>query len=147
MPIDLSKIIELFDGAVERGLKWPKIRFDASAAGVPLVMSRAGSTAASPHTVNLTDGGRYPDNLFYGRIRRDGTFYQGRDYRPEVLPFLERLADGTADVAAMYGQHTGHCCFCGRELTDGRSVSVGYGPVCADKWGLPWGETGAEDAA
>jgi len=26
-------------------------------------------------------------------------------------------------------------------LTDPRSVSMGYGPVCAENYGLPWGET------
>jgi hypothetical protein len=137
---DLAKIIDLFDGAVERGLKWPKITFDASEVGVPLVMSRAGAQAAAPYTVNLTDGGRYPDATWYGRIRRDGSFMEGRDCpRERLLPFLELLAAGTADVASMYGKRTGNCCFCGKDLTDQRSVSVGYGPVCAGKWGLPWG--------
>jgi len=27
-----------------------------------------------------------------------------------------------------------------RGLDDERSVSVGYGPVCAGHYGLPWGE-------
>jgi hypothetical protein len=26
-------------------------------------------------------------------------------------------------------------------LNDARSIAVGYGPVCAEKFGLPWGET------
>jgi len=38
------------------------------------------------------------------------------------------------------------CCFCGRELDTAESISVGYGPVCADKHGLPWGEV-AEPAS
>lgn len=48
----------------------------------------------------------------------------------------------TADEAAALGHATHHCCFCGIELTDegnGRSVEVGYGPICAGKNGLPWG--------
>ena len=45
----------------------------------------------------------------------------------------------TAEEAAEFGHTTGHCVFCCRELTDGRSTEVGYGPVCADKNGLPWG--------
>lgn len=32
---------------------------------------------------------------------------------------------------------TGHCSFCQRELTDAGSLEVGYGPICADRWGLP----------
>ncbi len=29
---------------------------------------------------------------------------------------------------------------CGLDLTDERSTSAGYGPICAGKYGLPWGE-------
>lgn len=48
----------------------------------------------------------------------------------------------TAAEAAALGHQTHHCCFCGLELTDdgdGKSVDVGYGPVCAKNNGLPWG--------
>jgi hypothetical protein len=45
----------------------------------------------------------------------------------------------TAEEAAAFGHATGHCVYCSRELTDDRSVEVGYGPVCAEKNGLPWG--------
>ncbi len=45
----------------------------------------------------------------------------------------------TADEAAAFG-HTNHrCCFCARKLSRGESTAVGYGPDCADKYGLPWG--------
>ena len=52
-------------------------------------------------------------------------------------------ADGrplTAEEAAAFGHATGVCVFCARSLSDDRSVSVGYGPTCAAKQGLPWGE-------
>lgn len=35
-----------------------------------------------------------------------------------------------------------HCCFCGQEITTAESLYAGYGPICAEHWGLPWGETG-----
>lgn len=47
----------------------------------------------------------------------------------------------TADEAAAFGHATGCCVYCARDLTDDRSVEVGYGPVCAAKHDLPWGET------
>lgn len=53
-----------------------------------------------------------------------------------------RAADGrkiTAEEAAAFGHATGCCVFCARDLTDDRSVQVGYGPVCAQKHSLPWG--------
>jgi hypothetical protein len=45
----------------------------------------------------------------------------------------------TAEQASNIGHLTSHCCFCSLELTDGRSIDVGYGPVCAANQGLPWG--------
>lgn len=46
----------------------------------------------------------------------------------------------TAEQASEFG-HTYHCCvYCSRGLNDSRSETVGYGPICADKYGLPWGE-------
>ena len=55
---------------------------------------------------------------------------------------IARARRATAEEAAALGHTTHFCCFCARELTDdgeGRSVEVGYGPVCARKNGLPWG--------
>lgn len=54
--------------------------------------------------------------------------------------WVDVLAGRCIDVAAEYGQRTGRCMFCRRKLTDGRSVTMGYGPVCAEKNHLPWGE-------
>ena len=48
----------------------------------------------------------------------------------------------TAETAARIGFSTHHCMFCSRKLTDegeNRSVDVGYGPVCAKRYNLPWG--------
>ena len=47
--------------------------------------------------------------------------------------------DALAEWASEFGHAHGHCVFCALELTDERSVAVGYGQVCASKRGLPWG--------
>jgi hypothetical protein len=47
--------------------------------------------------------------------------------------------DALAEWASQYGHAHGHCVFCALELSDERSVSVGYGQVCASKRDLPWG--------
>ena len=67
--------------------------------------------------------------------------------RPEedLLAALES-SDGKAALAAMakkYGDATHNCCFCGLDLTDERSTSAGYGPICAGKYHLPWGTSPA----
>lgn len=43
------------------------------------------------------------------------------------------LAPLTVEEAARMGHHYGVCVVCGRELTDGKSVERGIGPVCAKK--------------
>lgn len=45
----------------------------------------------------------------------------------------------TAEEAAAFGHATHHCVFCYKSLTTEESTTVGYGPVCAEKNGLPWG--------
>jgi hypothetical protein len=41
---------------------------------------------------------------------------------------------------AAIGRRLGVCQFCGRTLMKGESKKRGYGPICARKYGLPWGE-------
>lgn len=57
-----------------------------------------------------------------------------------LIDLLKELANAPAETAAKYGRETGTCCFCGLGLTDPRSVTVGYGPICAGNYGLPWGD-------
>jgi len=38
---------------------------------------------------------------------------------------------------AFRGHKHGNCCFCCRDLTNAVSVHLGYGPICAEKYGLP----------
>lgn len=45
----------------------------------------------------------------------------------------------TAEQAAAFGHLHHACVFCARRLDTPESTAVGYGPVCADKHGLPWG--------
>lgn len=62
--------------------------------------------------------------------------YAGR----KPMHFLTALDRVTGDEAARFGKTTGRCVFCSRMLTDERSIEVGYGPICAEREGLPWGE-------
>lgn len=38
-----------------------------------------------------------------------------------------------------FAQEGSQCFICGRDLDTPESLTAGYGPVCADKHGLPWG--------
>ncbi len=134
---DLSKLVTMLTGT---NLKWPKIRLVMDS-DRKLVLSIAGPNARFPGTINLTDGSKYgdPDGIFYGRIMQDGKFQpnaRAMSYVEEVALFLMNFCMDPHAVAHAHGQKTGNCCFCAKDLTDKRSVSAGYGPVCAGHYGL-----------
>lgn len=138
---DLAK---LFENAGEK-VKYPKLSFQMPD-GRPLRLSRAGMRAKFPGSINVTDGGSYGDNTWYGRIV-DGDFQLSRHADEDVVSFLSSLAENPAKFAAEYGVKSGCCCFCNKELTTVDSVAVGYGPVCAKTWSLPWGKKATKKSA
>lgn len=73
--------------------------------------------------------------------RLAGKVKQGRSFRyQQGAVALAGLGNPvTAAYAAAYGHQYDHCCACGRDLEDDRSTQAGYGPVCAKKYGWPWG--------
>lgn len=77
-------------------------------------------------------------------IHRDGktAFGQFCFDKPVLQQELKRIIESPVEAFKVNGQQYSHCCFCGQELNTKESVSAGYGPICASKYGLPWGETG-----
>lgn len=114
-----------------------------------VVMSLAGLAQLGSNI----EGVYFRDNAYYKAIKsQEGNWYtKVWDALAGMWDYVGRyplhnltLADKvTAEQAAQFGKLTNTCIFCGRHLTDdreGRSVEVGYGPVCAEKHGLPWGD-------
>jgi Family of unknown function (DUF6011) len=126
-----AKITEMFDKAAEQ-LKRPRVVF-ASDAGEFLVR-RAGDESRNPGHLYVILGGEYA-----GKIDPKGRFFAARECPAGVVQSLTAFNENPQKAATAYGQETGNCCFCARELTDPRSVTVGYGPICAGHFGLPWG--------
>ena len=62
----LAILSEAFLSAADN-LKWPKLRLKTSA-GERVVLSRCGENSKTPGHINITDGGRYGENRYYGRI-------------------------------------------------------------------------------
>ena len=136
-----DQLTELFSKAK---VKYPKLTFETPD-GRTLQLSRAGDRAKFPGSINVTDGRRYGENIWYGRIV-DGEFRLSRDADDEVTDFLTALAKDPKGFAKAYGVKTGNCCFCNAKLTTDDSNAVGYGPVCAKNWGLPWGKAATKAA-
>lgn len=141
--VAVKEIIALFTAAREH-LKWPKVLLPAADGSVQF--SVAGDRAKCPGTINITDGGRYPDNKWYGRIHLDGRWEQPASGVPShITTLVHRFSANPAGVAAELGHATGNCVFCRKSLTDERSVFVGYGRTCAGHYDLPWGNKVIED--
>jgi hypothetical protein len=118
------------------GLKFPKLRL-ATEDGKRVVLTVAGARSREPGTINVTDGGRYGEGTFYGRISPGGTATLRDSASADVIATLVAYdADPTAE-AKVQGIRTGRCMCCGLELTDPVSVRSGIGPICAEKWGIP----------
>jgi hypothetical protein len=125
--VSLSGLVAFLKAARERGLKFPKTRFAAPGNG-ELLLSLAGDDSRNPGSVYVKLNGEY-----VGKVTREGAAY-GVD---ALLPTLQAIEADPAAAGAAYGALTGRCSFCGLGLTDEGSVEVGYGPVCASRYGLP----------
>lgn len=121
-------IVQLFNTAKQK-LQRAKMQIDVD--GVQFTISAAPATGKNPGCLYVKRGEDY-----LGKIYPNAS-YQGNLNHIEAL---RKLDENPVDRAIMHGKQTGYCCFCGIALTDPRSVAMGYGPICAGNWGLPWGD-------
>jgi hypothetical protein len=135
--VNFQPIQDLFDKAGQN-LKRIKIKLQTPT-GQPVVITRAGPMSKYVGQVLITDGGPFGSNKYFGRIDTTGEFFATRSATTEVCNLVKQFSDNPAEAAAQYGKLTGGCSFCKHGLTDGRSLAVGYGPVCAKNFGLVWG--------
>lgn len=129
-------IVALMAKASGAGLKFPKFLIPSTKGDVKLSLARGGRHIGSIHVSDNKGFG----NAYYGRIEGQGA----TTVRDEaILAALDAFEANPAEVARLYGIQSGCCCFCSKELTNAESTSVGYGPTCAARFGMPWGGTGA----
>lgn len=133
-------VVALFNAA-KAHLKFPKITLLVS--GKQVKLSLLGAKSKFAGAVNITDGGKYPFAIWYGRVSPEGSFTPSAKVEPEftkaLTDLLTEFSKNPARVAKEHGKLTGNCCFCNKVLglgEDKRSVAVGFGPVCADHYGL-----------
>jgi hypothetical protein len=136
--VSVVEIKNLFAKA-SKSLKRMKIRLKTTF-NQNVVFTIAGERSKYAGQVMITDGGPFGDNKDFGKIDMEGNLLKTNQCDDNVLSLIKEFANDPAETAGKYGRLTGNCCFCMRGLEDERSVSVGYGPVCANHYGLPWGE-------
>ncbi len=115
-------------------LKCPRIEFIINKRRIAFFP--AGPKSVNAGSINITDGAKYPSNVWYGRISPRGDFFSGAACDEEIAAIVERFADDPVGFVEEFGRKSGVCAFCTKRLTDERSVGIGYGPTCAKKWGL-----------
>jgi len=135
--VNADGLTSFLNRAKSAGLKHPKVKLQ-DADGNPVRLHVAGDRSRTPGAIQITDGGPYGDNKYFGRIH-EGQFRAGRDITDGVIEVINALVEDPEGVASEYGKLTGECCFCSRPLSDEKSTAVGYGKVCSKKYGLPWG--------
>lgn len=130
----LARIVQLMRAAMEHGLRFPKIRLQRGEWKIRIYPASRNGTHAGNFYVKA-------NRLYCGRIDNvSGRFLASRDCPLDVIEALREFNADPRRVATAYGHATSNCCFCGRPLTDARSVAMGYGPICAEHYGLEWGE-------
>jgi len=145
---DFKGVIELMTVG-GKNLKFPKIRL-ALPDGQPIVLAVAGDRSNYKGSVNITDGGSYDNNVWFGRVSPTGEWKKSNSVHggtmTSLVALLSDLSRDPAGTAAAYGKLTGQCCFCNKKLDDARSTAVGYGKTCAGNYNLPWGAKAAKAA-
>jgi hypothetical protein len=128
---NLKGLADFLHAAKDRGLQSPKLRVLAP-------------DAKSELRISLTKGGLVPGSLavvlseeFIGCVRPNGEVTGRLKFDATLLEHLANVAVAPATAAKIFAALTCRCSFCNLTLTDAGSIEVGYGPVCADHWGLP----------
>jgi len=135
----MTRIMTMFTTAQSSGLRRPTIRLNRD--GVTIRLTPAPAAGRNAGAIYVQRG----DRTYIGKIVSGGFFpvrEAGDTTREAAL--LASLANDPEQVARVHGHATGACCFCSRDLTDARSVGVGYGPICAENFGLAWGAIRAD---
>jgi Family of unknown function (DUF6011) len=141
---NMSAIVEMLNFA-KGHLKFPAIL--VAAENQTLKLNIAGKMAKVPGSINVCSSEKDATGQrnWFGRVTPEGEFQPSRKFPTEtqtaIASALIALANDPAKAASDYGHMTGSCCFCGKTLTDERSTSVGYGPICAGHFNLPWGDS------
>jgi len=138
---NIKGVLALMKRAVDpKGKTFPKLWLKLSDSD--LRIHRATSASKYNGQLMLTDGKGYGCNLYFGRIDTKGDLFlarEGKQRSQEIIDLLTRLVADPEKVVSEYGNLSGNCFACHKQLTDDRSIRVGYGKVCAKKFGLRWG--------
>ena len=125
---NFAGIIRAIENAQDCGLKRIAMRFKHF---IAKPSKYAGKIYIFSHEKQLNQWGTL-SNIYLGWITLDQTSLG-------EIALIKAVQDAATDpysAAKLYGQNTGSCSCCGRELTNSLSIELGIGPVCREKFGL-----------
>jgi len=131
--INMGDLLHRFDLAVKAGKKRPRINVG------DLLFSLApahGKNAGHVYVKGAKDD--WDERPYFGKITPEGKFFAGRGVEDDVKDRIASIGADVVTAAKAHGAQHGQCCFCNAPLSTDESVSNGYGPICAENWGLPW---------
>jgi hypothetical protein len=150
----------MFISARKKGVKHPALEMTAfydllDKYGMTFKVTRSGETAKYPGTfyINALKHSQVngKNTKMLGYVTPDGELHylSGRiekRYRDPVLHLIAELFENPKECVIDHGHKTGRCSFCFSKLTSKESLEVGYGPVCAERYSIPWGKKVAAHA-
>lgn len=122
--IDLTPIKTIFENARNNGYKRAKYRAEG------IVLSLAGINSKNVGAIYVKD----TNGIYLGKVQ-DNAFHPVYMGESAIEP-LKLIAENPLQAAIRYGQQTGQCACCGRELTNSISIQLGIGPICKERFGL-----------
>lgn len=125
---NFAGIVNAIEEAQNRGLKRITMRFQDF---IVKPSKYAGKMYVFSHDKEVNQWGTL-SNIYLGWITSTDTNLGEVD----LIRKVQSVAADPYSAAKLYGQQTGSCSCCGRELTNSLSIELGIGPICREKFGL-----------
>lgn len=127
-----AQIVLLLQVGKKAGILWPKIKMPFMGGTLEFTLSQK-----YPDSANIKLDGNW-----LGALKQDRRIFWNLkvSIKQEIRAGLHKITEDQDLVStlAATGRRVGWCCFCSRRLDNHVSVQAGYGPICAEKFGLPW---------
>jgi hypothetical protein len=127
---DVQSIIKRFDMA-SQSIQYPKVRIMFN--DREYIFSRAGKKSNHPGSVYLIRAER---NKLVARLERDNFISTWKGFDDIDKEAIEEFNTNALGNVLAYGRTTGRCSCCGRTLTNKKSIELGIGPICRERYGL-----------
>ena len=149
---DFKAILVMFRFAGEK-IKFPRIRLCVGSPGevnfnyfelwfFPHGVSKSGFKK-DPNSVEIQVGGwQGSGNRRFGGWIKDNLIipYSTKNLTREIRDTIQEFSLDPLRCAQAMAAKLSACMYCGQRLSDDESKQKGYGPICANTYGLPWGQ-------